>query len=73
MFMDLEKILPNGVRLLSIEPAHEKGRVYLRLQVAAISDEAKLQFLPRAGEFSGIQGESGKIDERYSEHATGKR
>ncbi len=44
MFMDLEKILPTGVRLVSIEPAHEKGQVLVRLQVAAISDEAKLKF-----------------------------
>src|ERR1700687_1532708 len=35
MFMDLEKILPIGVRLVSIEPAHEKGRVQVKLQVGA--------------------------------------
>jgi type IV pilus assembly protein PilN len=45
MFMDLEKIMPMGVRLVSIEPAHEKGRVLVKLQVGAISDEAKLKFL----------------------------
>jgi type IV pilus assembly protein PilN len=45
MFMDLEKILPTGVRLVSIEPAHEKGRVLVRLMVGAISDEAKLKFV----------------------------
>jgi len=45
MFMDLEKILPIGVRLVSIEPAHEKGRVQVKLQVGAISEEAKLKFL----------------------------
>jgi Tfp pilus assembly protein PilN len=45
MFMDLEKILPPGVRVLSIEPAHEKGRVKVRLTVGAASDEAKLKFL----------------------------
>src|SRR5258708_4795802 len=45
MFMDLEKILPTGVRLVSIEPAHDKGQVLVKLQIGAISDEAKLQFL----------------------------
>jgi type IV pilus assembly protein PilN len=45
MFMDLEKILPPGVRVVSIEPAHEKGRVKVKLTVGAASDEAKLKFL----------------------------
>jgi len=45
MFMDLEKILPAGVRVLSIEPAHEKGRVKVKLTVGASSDEAKLKFI----------------------------
>src|SRR5258706_8357353 len=45
MFMDLEKILPTGVRLVSIEPAHDKGQVLVKLQVGAIDDEAKLKFL----------------------------
>jgi type IV pilus assembly protein PilN len=45
MFMDLEKILPAGVRVVSIEPKHEKGRVEIKLVVGAMSDEAKLKFL----------------------------
>lgn len=45
MFMDLEKILPSGVRVISIEPAHEKGHVQVKLVVGATSDEAKLKFL----------------------------
>ncbi len=45
MFMDLEKILPAGVRVVSIEPKHEKGRVEVKLTVGAMSDEAKLKFL----------------------------
>jgi type IV pilus assembly protein PilN len=45
MFMDLEKIVPVGVHLVSIEPRHEKGQVQVRLLVGAISDEAKLKFL----------------------------
>jgi hypothetical protein len=45
MFMDLEKIFPVGVHLLSIEPKHEKGQVQVKLLVGAISDDAKLKFL----------------------------
>ncbi len=45
MFMDLEKILPAGVRVVSIQPKHDKGRVEVKLIVAAMSDEAKLKFI----------------------------
>jgi type IV pilus assembly protein PilN len=45
MFMDLEKILPAGVRVVSIEPKQEKGRVEVRFTVGATSDESKLKFL----------------------------
>lgn len=45
MFMDLEKVLPSGVHLISIEPQPEKGRVKIRLSVAARSDEARLKLL----------------------------
>lgn len=45
MFMDLERVLPAGVRVVSITPAQEKGRVEVKLTVGATSDEAKLNFL----------------------------
>jgi len=45
MFMDFEKVLPTGVRLVNIEPVHEKGRVLVKLQVGAMSDEAKLKLI----------------------------
>src|SRR5262249_44927261 len=45
MFMDLEKILPTGVRLVSIQPKSEKGKVQVRLHIGAINDDAKLKFL----------------------------
>jgi hypothetical protein len=45
MFMDLEKIFPVGVHLLSIEPKHEKGQVQVKLLVGALNDEAKLKVL----------------------------
>jgi type IV pilus assembly protein PilN len=70
MFMDLEKILPTGVRLVSIEPAHEKGRVLVRLQIGAVSDEAKLKFI-RALENSPAFKDFKEINEKYSEPQQG--
>ena len=70
MFMDLEKILPTGVRLVTIEPAHEKGRVLVRLQVGAISDEAKLKFV-RALENSPAFKEVKEISEKGVEPQPG--
>ena len=45
MFMDLEKILAPGVRVLDIEPKHEKGRVQVKFHIGATSEEAKQKFL----------------------------
>jgi type IV pilus assembly protein PilN len=45
MFMDLERILPGGVKLVSIEPKQAKGHVEVKLTVGASSDDAKLKFL----------------------------
>jgi Tfp pilus assembly protein PilN len=61
MFMDLEKILPPGVRLLDIEPKHDKDFVKVKFHIGATSEEAKQRFL-RALEsspaFSGVQDNS---------------
>ena len=70
MFMDLEKILPTGVRLVSIEPAHDKGQVLVRLQVGAISDDAKLKFV-RALENSPAFKEVKEISEKGVEPQAG--
>ncbi len=45
MFMDLERILPGGVRVISIEPKQVTGHVEVKLSVGSISDEAELKFL----------------------------
>lgn len=45
MFMDLEKVLPAGVRVVSIEPKQDKGRIEVKFVIGATSDEAKLKFL----------------------------
>src|SRR5580692_12649646 len=45
MFMDLEKVLPAGVRVVSIEPKQDKGRIEVKLLIGATSDDAKLKLL----------------------------
>jgi len=57
MFMDLERILPAGVRVISIEPKQYAGHAELKLTVGATSDEAKLKFLhalEQSKEFSEV-------------------
>jgi type IV pilus assembly protein PilN len=58
MFMDLERILPGGVRVISIEPKQAGGHVEVKLTVGATSDEAKLKFLhalEESKQFTGIE------------------
>jgi hypothetical protein len=58
VFMDFERLLPEGVRVVSITPEMKDGRVQVRLTVGATSDEAKLQFLKAiegAKQFNGVQ------------------
>lgn len=58
IFMDLEKILPEGARVVSIEPKLAGGTVQLTFLVGAVSDESKLKFLKsleQSPEFSHIQ------------------
>jgi len=45
MFMDLEKTLPAGVHVVSVQPKLEKGRMSVHFTVGASSDEAKIKFL----------------------------
>ena len=58
IFMDLESILPEGVRVVSIEPSLSGDIVQLRFVVGALTDEGKLKFLKTletSPEFSHIQ------------------
>jgi type IV pilus assembly protein PilN len=45
IFMDLERILPEGVRVVSIEPKMSGDTVQLTVLVGAMSDDSKLKFL----------------------------
>ena len=58
MFMDLERILPAGVRVISIEPKQVGGHVEVKLIVGAINDEAELKFehaIEESNEFTEVQ------------------
>jgi type IV pilus assembly protein PilN len=58
IFMDLERILPEGVRVVSIEPKLSGDTVKLTFLVGALSDESKLKFLKAlesSPEFSHIE------------------
>jgi type IV pilus assembly protein PilN len=58
MFMDLERVLPAGVHVVSIEPKQSKGQVEVKLTLGATSDEAELNFLhalEHSKEFTEVQ------------------
>jgi Tfp pilus assembly protein PilN len=58
IFMDLERSLPDGVRVVSIEPRLADDHLELRLTIGASNDVAKLQFLKAledSHQFSGIE------------------
>jgi Tfp pilus assembly protein PilN len=58
IFMDLERILPEGVRVVSIAPKLSGETVQLTFLVGAMTDESKLKFLRAlegSPEFSHIQ------------------
>jgi Tfp pilus assembly protein PilN len=58
IFMDLEQILPPGVRVVSISPQLVNDRAQITLEVGAMSDEGKIQFLQameKSKKFSGLE------------------
>jgi len=70
IFMDLERRLPEGVRVVSISPRMREGRVELKLVVGAMSDEGKLEFLKtleKAKEFTSVQVLSERRQDRPTE------
>ncbi|HEX4003945.1 MAG TPA: hypothetical protein VHX36_14940 [Candidatus Acidoferrales bacterium] len=57
IFMDLEQTLPPGVRVVSISPRLVDGRAEVTLEIGALSDESKIQFLEaveKSSTFSGM-------------------
>jgi Tfp pilus assembly protein PilN len=69
IFMDLEQNLPEGVRVVSIEPRLVGDHLELRLLIGSASDDAKLKFLRAlegSSDFSAIE----VLNEGRSEHPT---
>ena len=61
MFMDLEHLLPGGVRVISIEPHQAGNRVEVKITFGASNDEAELKFehaLEGSKVFSEVQIQS---------------
>ena len=69
IFMDLESTLPPGVRVVSISPRLVNGRAEVTLEVGALTDEGKIQFL-KAIEKSKVFSGMVVKDERRMETAT---
>lgn len=70
VFMDLEKTLPAGVRVVNIAPKLKDGRAEVKLTFGAMNDEAKLKFLKALEEsksFSEIQVESEKHQDQVGQ------
>jgi Tfp pilus assembly protein PilN len=58
VFSDLERRLPEGVRVVTVAPQMREGRVEVRMVIGASSDRGKLEFLKTleaAPEFSRLQ------------------
>jgi len=58
IFMDLERTLPAGVRVVSISPKLVNGRAQVQLEVGAANDDGKIAFLEaieKSKVFSGMQ------------------
>ena len=53
MFLDLEKVLPGGVRVMDIAPSQLNGQAAVKLTVGAVSEQAKAEFM-KALEESGV-------------------
>jgi len=57
MFLGLERVLPGGVRVLSIEPKLDNGQAAIKLTVGAMTEDAKRTFLSaleQSGDFSNV-------------------
>ena len=69
IFMDLEKILPAGVRVMNISPRLVNGKAVVEITVGAASDDSKIKFieaLEKSPAFSNVQIQG----ERHSEQIT---
>ena len=66
IFMDLERTLPPGVRVVSISPKLENGRALVELTIGAQSDDSKIKFLQTL-EKSSVFSDIRVIDDRHAD------
>ena len=67
MFMDMEKVLPEGVRVLKIEPKQTASQAAVRLTIGAANEECKRKFLAaleQSDAFSHLQLSSVHADQQ---------
>lgn len=58
IFMDLEQILPAGVRVMNISPKLVNGKAQVTITIGAANDESKIKFLElleKSPAFSNVQ------------------
>ncbi len=67
LFMDIEQILPPGVRVISISPKLESGRAEITLSVGATSDENEIKFLKALEESRAFSNVRVGVERRVSE------
>jgi len=69
IFMDLEKTLPPGVRVVSIAPKLESGRADVEMVIGASSDESKLRFIEaieNSKDFSDVTVDDERTEQKGS-------
>jgi hypothetical protein len=69
IFMDLEPILPPGVRVINISPKLVNGKALVTISIGAATDEGKIKFLEsleKSPAFSNVQVQG----ERHQEQIT---
>lgn len=71
VFQDLERTLPTGVRIVTIQPKLSGGRAQIKLTVAAMDDESKVKFL-KALEASEVFSDVHVSEEKYIEPGQSK-
>jgi hypothetical protein len=70
IFMDLERSLPPGVRIVSISPRLENGRAEVTLEVGATTDFGKIRFLEDMEKSTVFSGMVVKDERRIDQPAT---
>lgn len=69
IFMDLEQILPPGVRVMTISPKLVNGKAQVTITIGAASDESKIKFLElleKSPAFSNVEVQGERHQDQVS-------